>query len=80
MAGRILIVERDVEDPTRWRYGIADDAGELVVDTYRLRHATDTGSVPVGEENAHLWPTVGPPHPTGRSSDPDRLRPHHPPR
>jgi hypothetical protein len=36
MTDRILIVERDPTDETVWRYGIADEAGELAADAYRL--------------------------------------------
>jgi hypothetical protein len=80
VADRILIVERDPTDETVWRYGIADETGELAAGAYRLRHATDTGWVPVGEENAHPVADRNPPHPPGRRADPDRLRSHHPPR
>jgi hypothetical protein len=55
---RILIVERDAEDPGLWRYGLAGEDGRLGDDVYRLRHDPDTGSEPVGEWREMLWPTV----------------------
>jgi hypothetical protein len=55
---RILIVERDAEDPTLWRYGLASEDGRLGDQVHRLRHDTATGSTPIGAVHAGLWPTV----------------------
>jgi hypothetical protein len=55
---RILIVERDTEDPALWRYGLAGDNGRLGDRVYQPRHDPATGSVPLGERAEMLWPTV----------------------
>lgn len=58
MPERILIVEQDPVDPAVWRYGLADEHGQLPDNAYRLRHDPATGSDAVGERHAGLWPTA----------------------
>ena len=45
-------------DQAVWRYGLADEHGQLPTISYRLRHDPATGSEPVGERHAMLWPTA----------------------
>ena len=77
MPDRILILERDAEDPAVWRYGLAGEDGQLAADAHQLRHDPATGSEPIGESAEMLWPTVIILVRQARGAEPDRVRLDH---
>jgi hypothetical protein len=59
MPDRILIVERDAEDPAVWRYGLADGGGELGDRVFQIRHDSPDDWTPLGDRHGDLfWTTA----------------------
>jgi hypothetical protein len=75
MTDRILIVEQDPQNKALWRYGLADEDGQLPADAFVLSSDRAVSGPPADDYHAaSLWTTAILLVRQAGDRDPDRLR------